>query len=576
MRIVIMLICQLLIIMFTLSQELTEPVIKTGFPIELPGGIYSGLTSAQFYDFDNDGKLEIVFVTNVSVYIIRNDGNNFPGWPKHTPSLTFLSEPAIGDLDGDGEKEIIVTSFGEYGGFLYAWHCDGTSVQGFPVIFPYWAKGWMLGPTLFDINGDNKLEIFIKIAEKVFGYQNNGNLLPGWPQQVMYGRCSSSPRIADIDLDGIPEIIISSTKIESSDTLFSINVFQPDGTIKVGWPFNKKNEYLSANQLGVIGNFTNKEYKAIAFATSRYPPIEDLYCYVLNPGGDIEPGWPQKMVRGLNFNGGLSMIDLSGEYDINVLIAGDKWGYIFTWNNFGNLLPKFPYKLPPPIGGLFYPGITSVPIPYFDIENKKFVVFTSSDIAKNDTGYLYASPSDSAQMPWSPIKTIGYTSSTPAFADLENDGSVELVILTKTPFSYRQLLYVWEFPGIPFDKQRFPWPVGSGNRWNTCEFGFEPSDTVIVSVKNEEGLPTKTQLYQNYPNPFNASTRIKYDIDRNIKVKLSVHNILGQEVAVLVDAVQRAGTYEAVWDARKYPSGVYYAKMESDNYKSVQKLIMIK
>jgi hypothetical protein len=566
----------MLFIMVSFSQELPEPKIKAGFPIELPAGIYSGLTSAQFYDFDNDGKLEIVFVTNAAVYIVRNDGSNFPGWPKGTPYLTGFSEPAIGDLDGDGEKEIIVTTFNNGGG-LYAWHYDGTSVQGFPIIFQDWEKGWMLGPTLFDINGDNKLEIFISVGNKVYGFNQNGSTIEGWPRTLKYPYGISSPKVADIDNDGIAEILVSTATVISQDSMnaFAIHCMRTDGSEKPNWPFIQKNEYVDPTRLGVIGNFTSKEYKVISFATSRYPPIEDMYCYILNPSGGIETGWPQKMVKGLFFNGGLSMIDLSAAYDMNILIAGDKWGYNFAWNNFGNLLPKFPYKLPP-VDGFWYPGITSVPIPYLDIQNEEFVIFTSTDISKNDTGYLYASGSDSAQMPWSPIKTIGYTSSTPAFADLENDGSVELVVLTRTPFSNRQLLYVWEFPGIPFDKQRFPWPVGSGNRWNTCEFGFEPTDTVVVAVRSEEGLPTKTQLYQNYPNPFNPATKIKYDIDKQVKVKLCIYNTLGQMIATLVDAEQKAGTYEVVWDASKFSSGVYYDKIETSEYTEVKKLILLK
>ena len=69
-------------------------------------------------------------------------------------------------------------------------------------------------------------------------------------------------------------------------------------------------------------------------------------------------------------------------------------------------------------------------------------------------------------------------------------------------------------------------------------------------------------LKQNYPNPFNPSTRIDYDVASTSHVKLSVVNILGQEVARLVNEEQHAGKYKAVFDATNLPSGVYFYKLQ--------------
>lgn len=557
------------------TQYLPEPKLKQNFPVELESGSGAQLPSAQFYDLDNDGYLEIIFSNGYYVHIIRSNGENFPGWPQYIESSAF-NELSIGDIDGDGNKEIIVASCTRDGS-IYALRSNGDYMPGFPVTFLYPESRCARGPTLYDINKDGKLEIFFTTDYKVYGLDWRGKILPGWPTTIPNGFWgTSSPRIADMDFDSIPEIFVSALYTDWVDTTryFMIVCYQPDGTIKAGWPFVRKNQYMFVLPLGAIGQFPDDDFKVLAFGTSRYIGVYNYYFYLLYPSGEVVEGWPKELEGPIMVRESATFINYKNQNFSDIVITGDLWGYLYAWEKDGTSLPKFPYELPR-ITWVFPSDIMSVPIPYHDLENGEFVLFTYQSQTKNDTGYVNASRSNGTQMWWSPFKVNGRASSTPAFADLENDGTVEMVMATKTA-GQTYYLYVWEFTDIPYDKQRFPWPVGNANRWNTGEFGFEPTDTVVVSVRNENGLPTKTKLHQNYPNPFNASTKIKYDIDRNTKVKLSVYNILGQEVVVLVDAEQRAGTYEAVWDARKYPSGVYYVKMESDNYKSIQKLIMIK
>ncbi|RCK73933.1 MAG: Beta-galactosidase [Ignavibacteriae bacterium] len=57
---------------------------------------------------------------------------------------------------------------------------------------------------------------------------------------------------------------------------------------------------------------------------------------------------------------------------------------------------------------------------------------------------------------------------------------------------------------------------------------------------------------------------------------MRIYNVVGQLISTLVDANQRAGMYEAIWDARKYPSGIYYAKLETEGFVAVQKLVYIR
>lgn len=78
-------------------------------------------------------------------------------------------------------------------------------------------------------------------------------------------------------------------------------------------------------------------------------------------------------------------------------------------------------------------------------------------------------------------------------------------------------------------------------------------------------VPDKFALYQNYPNPFNPTTSIKYQVESIKHIKLVVYDIVGKEVATLVNQKQEAGTYEVMWDAGSMPSGIYYCRISADN-----------
>jgi hypothetical protein len=116
-------------------------------------------------------------------------------------------------------------------------------------------------------------------------------------------------------------------------------------------------------------------------------------------------------------------------------------------------------------------------------------------------------------------------------------------------------------------------------RNNNDFIGYNP-----VSVENEGTIPTEYQLSQNYPNPFNPSTRINFSLPFESSVRLSVFNILGQEVKVLVDnQIKSIGSYNLTFDAKDLPSGIYFYRLtasstsEGDrNFVDVKKMMLIK
>ncbi len=98
------------------------------------------------------------------------------------------------------------------------------------------------------------------------------------------------------------------------------------------------------------------------------------------------------------------------------------------------------------------------------------------------------------------------------------------------------------------------------------------SDEVEVDVTG----PLTFELEQNYPNPFNPSTNIKFSVPESGNVKLSVYNLVGEEVAVLVNGFSQAGFFEVTFDASNLSSGVYLYKLQSANSVQTKKMMLLK
>jgi hypothetical protein len=107
---------------------------------------------------------------------------------------------------------------------------------------------------------------------------------------------------------------------------------------------------------------------------------------------------------------------------------------------------------------------------------------------------------------------------------------------------------------------------------------------MVVGVPDQEGLPTSYSLGQNYPNPFNPSTTIQFDVPKTSIVTLKVYNMLGQEVATLVDEKREAGKYEVVLNGSEMSSGVYFYRLQArtidgvrvNDYVNTKKLLLVK
>ena len=98
-----------------------------------------------------------------------------------------------------------------------------------------------------------------------------------------------------------------------------------------------------------------------------------------------------------------------------------------------------------------------------------------------------------------------------------------------------------------------------------------------INVSVDEDLEKLTfNLKQNYPNPFNPATRIGFSISKQDKVTLKIYDQLGREVQTLINDVLTTGEYEIIWNAKNYPSGVYYYKMETNGISETKRMLLAK
>jgi len=137
--------------------------------------------------------------------------------------------------------------------------------------------------------------------------------------------------------------------------------------------------------------------------------------------------------------------------------------------------------------------------------------------------------------------------------------------------------------GLPVDLSQVSmvsFQIDKGLNSSLTNVDFSVKNTVMIAnsvgVVSNSGTVKEFNLSQNYPNPFNPVTRITYSIPKQELVKIRVFDVLGKEVAVLVNEVKTSGIYEATFDASSFSSGVYFYKLETSSFSDVKRMIVTK
>jgi hypothetical protein len=105
---------------------------------------------------------------------------------------------------------------------------------------------------------------------------------------------------------------------------------------------------------------------------------------------------------------------------------------------------------------------------------------------------------------------------------------------------------------------------------------YTSQNLFVTAVFDQSAVPLQPSLLQNYPNPFNPTTNFGFRVSSLEFVSLRIFDVLGREVATLVNEVRQAGTYTVRWDASSQPSGVYFYQMRAGGFVETRKLVLTK
>jgi hypothetical protein len=243
-----------------------------GFPATL-GDSSIVITGMAVGDLDNDGNKEIVAASMTlmqkQMFVVSNNGNVVYSWsPQVTDTRASENNPILADLDKDNKKEVIITSYSE----VLVYLLNGTEL---------WKKqvqGSASSPAVGDINLDGYLEIIVCGSTKIYAWNRNGNLMPNWPIEVPNVtwtgyetlRNTRSVVIGNIDFTRKPEIVLNGFRIDTKTWV--IYAFSGDGYLIDGFPIIEDTNYAPEGTPALTDVDSDGDIEIISYAEDTHIP----------------------------------------------------------------------------------------------------------------------------------------------------------------------------------------------------------------------------------------------------------------------------------------------------------------
>lgn len=518
---------------------------------------FTGASTGQITYYENIGNINnfiFKFITGQWKGIdIQGGADNLKihnDDPRHGASSIMFA-----DIDGDNDKDLYWGDL--FGLSIYFIKNTGTA-QNFTWNFidttspepnPYYSGGFNM-PGIYDIDNDGRNDFFIgvligsKSINNFVYYKNNGplnnpsfakitdNFIPSIDMGAF-----SYPAFSDIDNDGDKDLFMGCDR--------SVAFFRNTGSATApaytlendSLPLNA-NVYNYAPAMGDLDGDGKKDMVIGYFATARLR-------FYKNTGTIANPvfTYQASQMDTMNFvqSSMPTLADLDNDGDLD-LLAGSSAGRLKYYQNNGNA-SAFNYQL---------------------ITGNYANIFVGNDAA-------------------------------PSLGDMENDGDLDLMVGNRngivgyyvnngSPTVPNFSLVTNNMLGIAVFQNSVPCIVDINNDNDKDLFlgntkgglyFYENWDVFGIQQIGSE-IPSSFSLGQNYPNPFNPSTNVKFQIPNAGFVQIKVYDLLGKEIAVLVNENLSAGVYKADWDASAYPSGVYFCRMTSGEFTETRKMVLVK
>jgi hypothetical protein len=523
------------------------------------------------------------------VYIFNYLGNTLAGWPQ--PVENYIRAGLVaGDINNDDVVEIIAV---DEVGVLYVWNGNGTefidgdgipSTQG--VFFRMPGNSYLFSaPAVADIDGDGVKEIVAgSQGSELYVFNGDGSIVPGYPLTLDEPICGS-PAVGDLDDDGDLEIVVN-------QRYGRIIAYHHDGsTLWSRWLANNVTFGPSPALADITGD--GKLETLI--------PSSNGNLYAIKYNRNYVPGWPVQYSATTYTESSPIVAELDGDGNVDIIL-GDETKLINAWDAAGNLLDGFPVSTGDAMRAV--PAVDDV-----DRDGDADLVVAGWD----ETVYIWDFPGEhNGEVGW------------PSFhGNAHNDGlygskvptGIGGVMFSSQILPGAGVSLTWHLPasaGYLFDVERAAvaddgaepagyvkvasgQPVDPGGELRYVDGEAGMGERYVYRVTAAEGgevihmtnaiyIPvTQGSLSQNYPNPFNPTTTIDYLVPDGGAhlVRLVVYDVRGARVRTLVDREQAGGKYAVEWDGRNdqgqaVGSGVYFYRLVERNYTRTRKMILLK
>lgn len=296
---------------------------------------------------------------------VRGDGSSINGWPR-TSANFVTTPPALADIDGDGTDEIFI---GEEDWKLHGYRADGTVLPGWPVA-PFLGGQERHTPAIGDIDADGDLEIVSTSGSStpgvyLFANHHDGSTVDGFPVLLPSGHVDTYAAIGDVDGDLAEEIVIVARQT-SFPWLPVVTVLSGVGVIERSWTAGSRTPYGTAPALADMNGDTFPE---IIVQTDEHLEVWDGFGVAL-------PGWPQLHTTRWHGNSSPVVGDANGDGLPDIVVTthlpgSSENGDVRAYDRNGAMLPGFPKSLP--IGKGAVPAIGDI-----DADGRNEIVITGS------------------------------------------------------------------------------------------------------------------------------------------------------------------------------------------------------
>ena len=274
-----------------------------------PSGMTGGFRSPTVYDLDDDGVPELMIGGSAQVTVWRADGSVVSGFPQPV-GATITSTLAVGDVTGDGLPEIFAESVN---GLLYSFQIDGTTTPGWPANFGL--SNSYAAPSIGDLDGDGQREVLVagyQIVNHigVFAYNGDGTLVAGFPIEYPGSQSYCCPVLADADDDGDLEI----WHVTKGSSVPHFYVWDHTGAILPGWPLT-----LNPNCEGspIVVDLDGDPGLETALADNVHTGV--IYGFELDAAVTVD--FPIDKIGGCGPNGP-EVGDIDGDGDLELAFVG--------------------------------------------------------------------------------------------------------------------------------------------------------------------------------------------------------------------------------------------------------------